>query len=401
MRLCHFLCFKILQTILNLLNNIIRLLSVHAQRNKMVCIERIVWRYRLHDFAFASKMNFATLNWQYVDSSAVLQMKNVTVYEITKDEVTLVTLCNNLHAYNNVRIPFFFDTCFKEATNVVRIPIWDFNELVKTQLGPRLHCKIAILHNVGRCGGTLLCHMLAAANPKKILVFSEHDLFVQLHLVKPVMAESKFLQLLRSCLSFMSFTARDYDLLVVKPRLFTITLATTLEKVMPECKQVLIDRNVYKVIDSMIRAFSNMELYSALRRPDFCIQEGFQKVFKWQLPKELVIAAATHLRPDNQDISLLIWAAVKLEHRKLSNSAVFYYEKLLSSEEEIRKLFEAIEAPKNSSAEAALIAVSYDSQEGSVISQKMLTASKTVLDHDFVQRMRRFCCELELQDALE
>lgn len=200
-----FLFFILFQTILNQFNKIIRLFYKRLKRKNSACIERIVFRHRAHPLEFSRGTHFATFFWEYVEFVSVLQMKNVTIYEITNDEVILVMLPKNLHAYNNVRVPFFHDACFKEATNIIRISVDNFNELIQTELGSELYCKIAILHNVGRCGSTLVCHMLAAANPTKILVFSEHDFLLGLHALRSTMANLIFARLLRNCFIFITY----------------------------------------------------------------------------------------------------------------------------------------------------------------------------------------------------
>lgn len=125
-----------------------------------------------------------------------------TIHSIDNNYIYFIRMRKAVSAYANRRIPFFFYTCFTDATHLIRVPIKTFIEEVKVRLGDCPTCKIVLLQNVGRCGSTLICHMLGASNPAKIASISEHDMFVNLNKMKLHMESGHFLQLVNACLTY-------------------------------------------------------------------------------------------------------------------------------------------------------------------------------------------------------
>lgn len=125
-----------------------------------------------------------------------------TIHSIDNNYIYFIRMPKGLSAYANARIPFFFYFCFANATHLVRVPIRTFVEAAKITQGNRPACKIVLLQNVGRCGSTLICHMLGASNPAKIASLSEHDVFINLNRMKLHMERVQFVQLVNACLIY-------------------------------------------------------------------------------------------------------------------------------------------------------------------------------------------------------
>lgn len=163
----------------------------------------------------------------------------------------------------------------------------------------------------------------------------------------------------------VSYAFRDYELLVLKPRLYTITIANELQLACKDLKQVLIERHPVKVIQSELRAFHDYFKTSAAYK----FEHWFLNVFYWKLHKTFVNAICAHLDEKNSsDQALVNWSSVVFEYKQCdTHFPRFFYEKLIGSEGGFQKLLNEIGAPAGSSTKLAIKELEHDSQVGNVL----------------------------------
>jgi hypothetical protein len=149
-------------------------------------------------------------------------------------------------------------------------------------------------------------------------------------------------------------------MLVLKPRLFTITIANELQLACKDLKQVLIDRSPLKVIESELRAFHD---YFKIQ-VECKIEQWFLNVFYWKLRKDFVNAISAHLNEKcASDQALVSWSSVMYEYKQCeTHFGRFFYEKLIENEDGFQQLLNEIRAPEGSSAKLARLELKHDSQ---------------------------------------
>ncbi|KAL5265470.1 hypothetical protein ACHWQZ_G006250 [Mnemiopsis leidyi] len=322
-----------------------------------------------------------TLKFTGVKDLTWLDRDDVTLYHVTEKEFFFVRSKSGVDIHDAGKHPFLYvvkhDTAAEVGT-VAREVIVDY--LRGSGRMDRDGSNISILHNIGRCGSTLVtsmvsktkqCHVLsepiALMDVVNILTNKERaitrDAVEYFHLLKEVL---------------VLLTPDPDKKYFIKTHSQIIYLLPLFHQVMPGMKEAYMHRAMRPTVTSMLRAFSDMG--------PFWIME---KIFIPQMPKNVQkLWLENRVAEFGNSIIIMTLANIHLylnETKDRNDMKSFSYESLVADKYAFCKsLFQELGIGVEH-VDLALTAMEKDSQKNSVISKAKTGASKVEVTEEALE----------------
>ena len=207
-----------------------------------------------------------------------------------------------------LQAPFYFLTQYEQAQRLIAIPYTTLHELAsEVQIDPQ---RIILLYSTGRCGSTLLSHVLN--QEPATASFSEPDVFTQLVMLRAAdhSNDHAIRTLLHDCLMIMCGNAhqRTRQCWAFKFRSYVLTVSDLLYQVVPEAKILFQYRHPLAWARSFSRAFG---------MPDEELAELVHYSHRYLLPR-IDLYLQTHNRPiPYLDFLASMWISSMQDCRRL------------------------------------------------------------------------------------
>ncbi|MCY3779579.1 MAG: hypothetical protein OXG78_04650 [Chloroflexi bacterium] len=205
-------------------------------------------RHREHPGIIASPADFEWTSGGTVDAESLLDDPRYTLYCL--DHKRQLAIFTALPADVDLsRAPFFYQAQFDQAEYLVALPFADFLRRAEGIPAPR---GLLCLHNIGRCGSTVLCRALSEIDG--VTAFSEPDALSSFISRRdaPVLEQH---QLLRACVAWLCRPAirQDNSHIVIKFRNQAAGIMPLYVDALPQSKHIFMTRNVIDWLASFHR----------------------------------------------------------------------------------------------------------------------------------------------------
>lgn len=239
-------------------------------------------------FTIVSPDDFTVHQGQTVDPHIVLQQPNISFYCLDHANRRAI-FTETAPDVDLLREPFYFIAQYEAAQRLIAVPYETLHALAQqVTIDPQ---KIILFFSTGRCGSTLLSHVLNLDS--SIISFSEPDVFsqlVQLHTAKQCNDEEAT-TLLRDATLIMSANAQlqGFEFFAFKFRSYVLSLSNLLHRALPTAKTIFLYRNALSWARSFSRAFG--------APTDAALQENLiQDGFRYMIPS-VNVYLETHEQP--------------------------------------------------------------------------------------------------------
>jgi len=182
-----------------------------------------------------------------IDSGRLLDDPMLSLYCIDAAERTAIFV-RTPPFVDLAQAPFFYQTQFEMATELVSVPFAELHMLAASAGNPS---PLVQIHSTGRCGSTLVSQALAAADD--VVSLSEPDVYYQLHQLRDA-RDPEFDALCKSC-TVMLCAPRPGQTWAIKFRSMNIELAEPMVRAFPGTKTVFLYRQADPWARSAARAF--------------------------------------------------------------------------------------------------------------------------------------------------
>jgi hypothetical protein len=206
-------------------------------------------RYRRQMRDLASLDNFTWTESDPIDISSILDNPAISLYclDDARQEAIFVVLPDQIDL---AQVPFIYQAQFDNAVSLIAVPYSEFLDLTDslTVDASRLIC----IHNVGRCGSTLLSQALNELDT--VTALSEPDIFANFITVRHTPREQQ-IRLLQACYKFMFRPARvgDTTRYVLKFRNHCADIMDVYAEAFPTANHIFMYRNGMDWVASLYR----------------------------------------------------------------------------------------------------------------------------------------------------
>lgn len=311
-----------------------------------------------------------------VSAEVLLTTPNLSLYSF--DDVThCAVFVETSPDANLLTAPFYYRVQKDFAQRVFTVPYEVFNALAEKLPDPT---HLVLLHSVGRCGSTLLCHALGELG--NVISLSEPDVYTcTVGMRSPDGSRDvELTELLRSATRFLSFhtpNARE-GVLLLKFRSWCLEVADLLAQACPDAHALFLGRD----LEGWIRSMGRLLKLTDPEREAMYQRQGV-KTPMFIYPRDRFISLLRHssFRPEIwlEDVALG-WVSLtaryyKLHEQGIITNALTYEDLTHQPHEALRAVATACHLSSNDFT-AALAVFENDSQAGTHLSGRMLREQK-------------------------
>ena len=334
-----------------------------------------------------------TLKFTGVKDLTWLEREDVTLYTVSENEFVFVRSRPGVDIHDTEQHPFLYIIKHDSAVEVGRVA----RDVVVDYLRgsgklDRDGSNVAILHNIGRCGSTLLTSMVSKT--KQCHVLSE-----PLPLMNVVdILTAKEQAITRHAVEYYDLVKETFILLTpdvnrkyfIKTHSQIIYLLPLLHQVLPGMRESYMHRAMRPTITSMLRAFSGMGPFWLL-----------EKLFVHQFPKNIKKLWQENRVKQCAHCSIILTLAnfyIYLnETRDRSDIKSFSYESLMADKRAFCTKFFQEMGIDEKYVDLALTAMNKDSQQNSAISKDKTEDNKVEVTEEALEWGKRVGLQLAIE----
>lgn len=203
----------------------------------------IVEKTKTHPFGTALPENFIVREAGTVDTQAVLDNPNVSLYCLDEPNGA-AWFVETQPGIDLVQAPFYYISQYDYALRLFAVPYETFHQYADT-VTP---AKLIFVHSIGRCGSTLISKALNTVHGVRSI--SEPDLYTQILFLRHLdnSRDAHYRRLLRSCTLILG---KDTPTLALKFRAMCIQIGDLLYEEFPDAAQLFLYRNMESWARSM------------------------------------------------------------------------------------------------------------------------------------------------------
>jgi len=118
----------------------------------------VKWKAHYSPFWFHFLENFLYQHEAYVDPRLILELKNVSLFQVTRNYALFCVTAPDVDIYDTKKYPFMFVSHYDKCEKIIILPINSFHKLAAELGDPDV--PVVINHMTNRCGSTLISQML-------------------------------------------------------------------------------------------------------------------------------------------------------------------------------------------------------------------------------------------------
>lgn len=210
-------------------------------------------RHREHVSEIASLDNFEWVDGDETNAKQIITNPNISLYclDDARQEAIFVVLPDGI---NLSRVPFVYQAQFENAEYLIAVPYLEFLQLADTIKIDA--SKLIYIHNIGRCGSTLLSQALNEV--EQVIALSEPDVFSNFITIRHTPRDQQ-IRLLQACYKWMfrPAVAGNATRYVLKLRNQCVDIMEIYATAFPQAKHLFMYRNGIDWIASLYRLFIN------------------------------------------------------------------------------------------------------------------------------------------------
>ena len=210
---------------------------------------QIIARERAHMGVITSLADFEWAAAQDLDAEILLTNPDFSLYCLDNERrhAVFTALPTGIDLS---RVPFMYQAQFDHAEYLVALPYCEFVQLAE-QI-PAISSKLLCLHNIGRCGSTVLARALNEIDG--LMSLSEPDVLTNFVSLRPLPRQEQ-IDLLLACLRWLCRPAivRDHDHIVIKFRNQAAGIMDLYLDALPKARHLFIYRNAIDWLASFHR----------------------------------------------------------------------------------------------------------------------------------------------------
>ncbi|MEO8396978.1 MAG: hypothetical protein ABI700_28540, partial [Chloroflexota bacterium] len=197
--------------------------------------------------------NFTTTSGETVDAQVILDNPNISLYCLDHDAQQAV-FAELPAGIDLSQIPFYYQGQFDHAQRLLVVPYHVFHRLAD-QIPPSDPIRLILIHNIGRCGSTLLSTALNELDG--VISFSEPDVFTNFVLLR-YHNRSELIRLLHSCLRmvFRPAVVGQAATYSLKFRNQCVEIMDLYYEAFPQAKHLFLYRSAFGWLASVYRLMS-------------------------------------------------------------------------------------------------------------------------------------------------
>ena len=320
-------------------------------------------------------------------ADALLTTPNLSLYSFN-DELRCAIFVETSPEIDLTAAPFYYRNQKNHARRIFTVPYDVFNALAEKLPDPS---RLVLLHSVGRCGSTLLCHALGKLG--NIVSLSEPDVYTCAAGMRPPdgSRDAELTELLRSATRFLSFhtPAVGEGVLLLKFRSWCLEVADLLHRACPDAQALFLSRDLEGWIRSMGRL---LRLNDPEKEAWYQRQGTDTPMFIYPRDRFISLLRRSPFVPEVwlEDVTLG-WVSLMVRYGELYRQGVITH--ALTYDDLVRQPQPALQAVATACKvpvgdfSAALAVFEQDSQAGTRLSGKMLRERKDgELNADDVKR---------------
>ncbi len=233
-------------------------------------ILKISDRSRTRLSQISSLDNFSTTPDGSIDAAQIVDNPNVSLYCLDHESRQAI-FAELPPGIDLARAPFYYQAQFDHAQRLIAVPYADFHQLAD-QI-PVDDSRLIVLHNIGRCGSTLLSSAFNQVD--NVISFSEPDVFTNFVALRDE-DRSELMRLLQSCLRFTFRPAAvgqatTYSL---KFRNQSADIIDLYVEAFPQAKHLFLYRNL---IDYLASLYGLFQRHNPKPRPPVSREEAISR----------------------------------------------------------------------------------------------------------------------------
>jgi hypothetical protein len=314
-------------------------------------------------FDVVSPDDFQTQAGRSIDPQVVIEHPAISLYCLDHANQQAIFVETSPEV-DLLRAPFLFIAQYEAAQRLITVPYATFRALAReVQID---ETRIVLVHSTGRCGSTLLSHVLN--EEPTVASFAEPDVFSQLVMLRTAgkSTEAEITALLHASLNVMCANAerQGFQYWAFKFRSYVLTVGDLLYQAVPTAKTLFLYRNALPYARSFTRAFG---------MTDAELAEEVEESQRWLMPG-IDTYLKTHGHPiPYLDFLALHWLASMQDCRRLQEQGApmlcARYEELKTAPREvIQALLDYCGIPLPDSERLARV-LAADSQAGTTAAQ--------------------------------
>ena len=210
---------------------------------------QIIARERAHMGVITSLADFEWVAAQDIDAEILLTNPDFSLYCLDHERRRAVFAALPT-GIDLSRVPFMYQAQFDHAEYLVALPYREFVQLAE-QI-PTINSKLLCLHNIGRCGSTVLARALNEIDG--LMSLSEPDVLTNFVSLRSLPRQEQ-IDLLQACLRWLCRAAivRDHDYIVIKFRNQAAGIMDLYLDALPSARHLFIYRNALDWLASFHR----------------------------------------------------------------------------------------------------------------------------------------------------
>ena len=347
----------------------------HSAYKRTAHVHRILARHKLDTLMQpASASDFLTMHKSFVDPEYVLS-KNVTLHCTTKRTAYFVECDPNVDVTRAEISSFIKIAQFKNAINIIAIPMHVFHKL--GTLAGKPHGQLVILSNIARCGSTLLSQIFECVS------ISEPDAANTLTTLSTKLPAEELHQLVQTTINLLCKNSNSATkACVIRLSQNNTILVPYICQVFPEVKTLLMYRNGLEVSKSISKVLKALPMSGILLIPAqnyTCIK--FSKFIAQAANLPIQDFEKFNIIMPHMEVGTICWASsiryyLDFLESGIDIAAVKYEDMVSDTQFALSKIFQYCGMEYNP--EAVTTAFSRDSQLSSPLSRECLGK----FDHD-------------------
>lgn len=308
----------------------------------------------------ASPQDFSRIAVETTPAHRILESPAVSLYCLD-DESRQAVFVELPDGIDLSQAPFYYQTQFENALRLIVVPYHELHELAGAVSGAP--DRLILIHNIGRCGSTLLHHALNQVNG--VVSLSEPDVFGGIVTIRQGNA-SRDAELARSCMRIVFRSWPQHTTGAVKFRLQGVQIIDLMVAAFPQARHVFMYRNAVDWAASIYRLVTRHQ-----PAPDLSRAEAVSRLQFYMALNASEAEAALDLQ--HEPVTLVEFLAIEwclmLErylfcHRMgLPLLALRYEDLIANSQPVLEALMDYCDLPRSGAA-AAFQAFAQDSQRG-------------------------------------
>ena len=306
----------------------------------------------------AQLANFIVTEGETLPAEILLNNPNTNLYCLDDDNKRAIFVETPAEV-DLTQAPFYYHAQYQHALRLLTVPYEDLHRLADDlKVG-----DLIMLHSVGRCGSTVVCHAFNTVNGVQSV--SEPDVYTQIHMLRHLdkSRDEEYAALLKSCTCFLGLNA---PAVLIKFRGMCIHIADLLYRVFPDATNLF----VYRHAESWARSMGLETIPIAERRiPAIEVPLHRRSIATLSIP-----FAERHGREASRvEMSALMWLSMTEKYLSLYQSGMPFlalrYEDIQAQPKDVLAAVFDYCGLYEANVDAAYAVFSKDAQEGSILSR--------------------------------